>query len=67
MTVGEWNLVTLVLLLALAGQIPVAVVVVWDAQRVGMDPEVWGLGILLPVAGFVVVFAYLSERRRATG
>lgn len=56
----------LFLLLVLVAQLPIGIVVAWDARRVGMDSQVWGMGILLPLGGFVVIPAYLYERRRAT-
>lgn len=60
------DLFGLALFLALIGQLPLAVIIWWDAKRVGMDAEVWVKGMLWPFGGFIVVFAYLYERRRYT-
>lgn len=50
--------------LILIGQIPLAGIIWWDAKRVGMDATVWVKGILWPFGGFIVVVAYLYERRQ---
>ena len=51
------------LFVALVAQYPVAVVVYLDARRLGLrDPATYGLGIVVPAAGFVVALYYLSER-----
>ena len=52
-----------VLVVALVAQYPVAVAVYLDARRLGLrDPATYGLGIVVPAAGFVVVLYYFSER-----
>ena len=59
------------LIAVLVAQYPLGVVVYLDARRLGLrDPAIYGLGIVVPAAGFVVVLYYLSERgrlRRADG
>jgi len=53
-----------VLIVALAVQYPVAALVYLDARRLGLrDPGTYGLGIVVPAAGFVVALYYLSVRR----
>ena len=46
-------------------QYPLGGAVYLDARRLGLrDPAIYGLGIVVPAAGFVVVLYYLSERGR---
>jgi len=51
------------LIVGLAAQYPLGFAVYLDARRLGLrDPTVYGLGIVVPAAGFVVALYYLSER-----
>ena len=51
------------LVVGLAAQYPLGFVVYLDARRLGLrDPAIYGLGIVVPAAGFVVALYYLSER-----
>jgi hypothetical protein len=51
------------LMVGLTAQYPLALVVYLDARRLGLrDPAIYGLGIVVPAAGFVVVLYYLSAR-----
>jgi hypothetical protein len=56
--------VTRLLLVLLVAQVPAALFVHLDARRLGLDrPEVYGLGVLVPAGGVVVLVVYLSRRR----
>jgi hypothetical protein len=51
------------LMVGLTAQYPLGLVVYLDARRLGLrDPSTYGLGIVVPAAGFVVALYYLSER-----
>lgn len=51
------------LVVGLAVQYPIALLIYLDARRRGLrDPGIYGLGIVVPAAGFVVALYYLSER-----
>ena len=58
------DVVPLVLLGALALQIPIGILMYVDAKRLGLkNPELYWLGVVVPTAGFVVILYYFSERR----
>ncbi|ELY95298.1 hypothetical protein C482_16673 [Natrialba chahannaoensis JCM 10990] len=58
------SLVVVLLTAALLIQIPIALLVRFDARRQGFDnPEMYELGILVPMGGILVVPAYISKRR----
>lgn len=58
------RLAILFLFAALAVQLPTGVLVYLDAKRLGLkDPEVYWLGVIVPVGGFVVILYYLLRRR----
>jgi hypothetical protein len=51
------------LTVGLAAQYPLGFAVDLDARRFGLrDPAIYGLGIVVPAAGFVVALYYLSAR-----
>jgi len=51
------------LMIGLAVQYPLGFAVYLDARRLGLrDPAIYGLGIVVPAAGFVVALYYLSAR-----
>ncbi|WP_424014709.1 hypothetical protein ACOZ35_01395 [Halorubrum xinjiangense] len=54
-----WLLVLLVFL-----QLPISLLVRYDAKRLGLkQPVKYELGIVVPTAGFVVLLYYLANRR----
>jgi hypothetical protein len=56
--------VILLLVGALLLQLPLGVVMYFDAKRLGLkDPEVYWLGVVVPTVGFVVILYYFSERK----
>jgi len=56
--------VILLLVGALLVQLPLGVVMYFDAKRLGLkDPEVYWLGVVVPTVGFVVILYYVSERK----
>ncbi|ELY88288.1 hypothetical protein C483_16296 [Natrialba hulunbeirensis JCM 10989] len=58
------SLVIVLLMAALLIQVPIALLVRVDARRQGFDnPEMYELGILVPMGGILVVPAYISKRR----
>ncbi|OIB57186.1 hypothetical protein [Natrialba sp. SSL1] len=58
------SLVIVLLMAALLIQVPIALLVRFDARRQGFDnPEMYELGILVPMGGILVVPAYISKRR----
>ena len=58
------DVVLLLLVAAIVLQIPVGVLVNFDAKRLGLkNPEKYAMGILLPTAGFVVIPYYFVERK----
>ncbi|SDY01438.1 hypothetical protein SAMN04487946_105115 [Halobellus clavatus] len=49
---------------ALLVQYPMGALVYLDARRLGVEnPATYGLGIIVPAAGFIVGLYYVSERR----
>ncbi|APX97969.1 hypothetical protein [Natronorubrum daqingense] len=57
------DLVMVLLAGALFLQFPAAIVVHFDAKRLGLEnPEMYELGIIVPMAGFLVIFYYASQR-----
>ncbi|WP_459877225.1 hypothetical protein [Halorubrum gandharaense] len=58
------NTVALLLALVVFAQLPIAIIVYFDARRLGLkQPEKYELGIIVPAAGFIVILYYLSNRR----
>jgi len=58
------ELVPFLLVGAVAIQIPIGIVMYFDAKRLDLkDPEVYWLGVVIPAAGFVVILYYFAERR----
>lgn len=56
--------VMLLLVGALLIQLPLGVVMYFDAKRLNLkNPEVYWLGVVVPTVGFVVILYYFSERR----
>ncbi|MFD1685714.1 hypothetical protein [Halobellus litoreus] len=56
--------VVLLLVGALLVQLPLGVVMYFDAKRLNLkDPELYWLGVVVPTAGFVVILYYFSKRR----
>jgi len=50
------ELVPFLLVGAVAIQIPIGIVMYFDAKRLDLkDPEVYWLGVVIPAAGFVVI------------
>ncbi|MFP8953269.1 hypothetical protein ACLI4Z_09900 [Natrialbaceae archaeon A-arb3/5] len=44
-------------------QVPISILVYFDARRLGLkNPAMYYLGILVPAAGFVVIPVYVSKR-----
>ena len=49
---------------AIAIQIPVGILMYFDAKRLNLkSPETYWLGVLIPAAGFLVILYYISERK----
>jgi hypothetical protein len=58
------DLVPVLLAGAVAIQIPLGIVMYFDAKRLNLkDPETYWLGVVIPAAGFVVILYYFAERR----
>jgi hypothetical protein len=58
------DLVPFLLVGAVAIQIPIGIVMYFDAKRLDLkDPEVYWLGVVIPAAGFIVILYYFAERR----
>ncbi|MFC6989054.1 hypothetical protein ACFQJD_10680 [Haloplanus sp. GCM10025708] len=58
------DLVPLLLVGAVAIQIPIGILMYLDAKRLGLkNPEIYWLGVVIPAAGFVVILYYFTERR----
>lgn len=58
------ELVLVLLVGAIAVQIPIGVLLYLDAKRLGLEhPEVYWLGVVVPAAGFVVILYYASARK----
>ena len=58
------ELVMTLLVGALLIQLPLGVVMYFDARRLGLKhPEQYWLGVVVPTVGFVVILYYFSERR----
>jgi len=54
-----WLLVLVIFL-----QLPISLIVRYDAKRLGLkQPVKYELGIIVPTAGFVVLLYYLANRR----
>jgi len=54
----------LLLVLLIFLQLPVSLLVRYDAKRLGLrQPVKYELGIVVPAAGFIVLFYYLADRR----
>ncbi|MEY7849360.1 hypothetical protein AB7C87_09190 [Natrarchaeobius sp. A-rgal3] len=57
------EIVALLLAGVLVVQVPISILVYFDAKRRGLkNPTAYHLGVLVPAAGFVVVPVYLSRR-----
>jgi hypothetical protein len=49
---------------AIAIQIPIGILMYFDAKRLNLkNPEVYWLGVGVPAAGFIVILYYISERK----
>ena len=49
---------------AIAIQIPIGVLVYFDAKRLNLkNPDTYWLGVIAPAAGFIVILYYFSERK----
>jgi len=49
---------------AIGIQIPIGVLVYFDAKRLDLqNPETYWLGVIAPAAGFIVILYYLPERK----
>lgn len=58
------DLVYLFFVGAIAIQIPIGILMYFDAKRLNLrNPETYWLGVIIPAAGFVVILYYLSERK----
>jgi hypothetical protein len=58
------DLVVRLLALLVFLQLPVSLLVRYDAKRLGLEqPLKYELGIVVPTAGFVVLLYYLANRR----
>ncbi|WP_336021835.1 hypothetical protein [Halobellus salinisoli] len=58
------ELVMLLLIGSLFIQLPLAVVMYFDAKRLDLrNPEQYWLGVVVPTVGFIVILYYFSERR----
>jgi hypothetical protein len=58
------ELVLVLLVGAIAVQIPIGVLLYLDAKRLGLrNPELYWLGVVVPAAGFVVILYYASTRK----
>ena len=45
-------------------QLPIAILVYFDARRLNLkQPEKYDLGIIVPAAGFIVIVYYFSNRK----
>ena len=56
--------VALLIAVFIFGQLPISILVRFDARRLGLkQPEKYELGIIVPAAGFIVILYYLSNRR----
>ena len=59
------ELAYLLLVGAVAIEIPIGVLIYFDAKRLNLkDPEMYWLGVILPAAGFIVILYYFSERKK---
>ena len=58
------DLVVFLLVLVIFLQLPASLLVRYDAKRLGLkQPVKYELGIIVPTAGFIVLFYYLANRR----
>jgi len=58
------DLVVWLLVLAIFLQLPISLLVRYDAKRLGLkQPIKYELGIIVPTAGFIVLLYYLTNRR----
>ncbi len=49
---------------ALVIQFPIGILLYLDAKRLDLkNPEMYGLGVIVPAGGFAVILYYLSERK----
>ncbi|WP_138006995.1 hypothetical protein [Halalkalirubrum salinum] len=50
---------------AIAIQIPIGILMYFDAKRLNLkSPDTYWLGVIVPAAGFIVILYYVSERKR---
>ena len=57
------DLVPFLLAGVVAIQIPIGIVMYFDAKRLDLkNPEMYWLGVVIPAAGFVVILYYFAER-----
>jgi hypothetical protein len=58
------DLVVWLLFLVIFLQLPISLLVRYDAKRLGLkQPVKYELGIIVPTAGFIVLLYYLANRR----
>lgn len=58
------DLALVLLVGAIAIQIPIGILMYFDARRLNLkDPEIYWLGVVVPAAGFIVILYYFSERK----
>jgi hypothetical protein len=58
------DLVVWLLVLVIFLQLPISLLVRYDAKRLGLkQPVKYELGIIVPTAGFIVLLYYLANRR----
>ena len=58
------DIVPLLLAVFIFMQLPIAILVYFDARRLNLkQPEKYELGIIVPAAGFIVIAYYFSNRK----
>jgi len=58
------ELAYLLIIGVIAIQIPIGVLMYFDAKRLNLkNPDKYWLGVIVPAAGFIVILYYFSERK----